>query len=130
KAVEDTAFYHYGRLISGNDVGFDIRRLSSTGAEFHRAMQRRAADFPHAMLATATHDHKRGEDARARLAVLSERSREWTQAVERWISHSLQHYQKGELAPDPADLAILFQSIVGSWPLDLATDDGDALSVY
>ena len=75
KAVEDTAFYRYGRLLSRNDVGFDPRRFSCASAEFHRRIQERAADFPHSMLATATHDHKRGEDVRARLAVLSETGR-------------------------------------------------------
>ena len=68
KAVEDTAFYRYGRLISRNDVGFDARLFSCPVAEFHQRMQARAERFPHAMLTTATHDHKRGEDVRARLA--------------------------------------------------------------
>ncbi len=72
KAVEDTAFYRYGRLLSRNDVGFDIRRFAASPAEFHDAMRRRAALYPRSLLATATHDHKRGEDVRSRLAVLSE----------------------------------------------------------
>ena len=72
KAVEDTAFYRYGRLLSRNDVGFDPGRFACSTAEFHDRMQLRKDTFPHAMLATATHDHKRGEDVRARVAVLSE----------------------------------------------------------
>jgi hypothetical protein len=72
KAVEDTAFYRYGRLISRNDVGFDARLFSCSIPEFHERMLARATGLPLDMLATATHDHKRGEDVRARLAVLSE----------------------------------------------------------
>ena len=78
KAVEDTAFYRYGRLISRNDVGFDPRRFAYATAEFHRKIQARASQFPYAMLTTATHDHKRGEDVRTRLAVLSEIPEHWT----------------------------------------------------
>ena len=85
KAVEDTAFYRYGRLLSRNDVGFDAGLFALPLSEFHRKMQQRAVSLPHSMLATATHDHKRGEDVRARLAVLSEVAEEWTKAVERWI---------------------------------------------
>ena len=77
KSVEDTAFYRYGRLLSRNDVGFDASRLGGSVADFHRACADRLATFPDAMLATATHDHKRGEDLRARLAVISEVPDEW-----------------------------------------------------
>src|SRR6185503_7277315 len=88
KAVEDTAFYRYGRLLSRNDVGFDAARLSDSAADFHAKALRRQSAFPSAMLATATHDHKRGEDVRARLAVLSERAIEWARAVPGWIAQS------------------------------------------
>src|SRR5262249_36922445 len=69
KAVEDTAFYRYGVLLSRNEVGADVRRFSASAQEFHAACQERLRRFPDAMLSTATHDHKRGEDVRARLAV-------------------------------------------------------------
>ena len=117
KAVEDTAFYRYGRLLSRNDVGFDPERFSDSPANFHRRMRRRHAVFPHAMLATATHDHKRGEDMRARLAVLSECADEWVEAVPRWLA------QCARRAPSSGDIAMLFQTIVGAWPLDLAIED-------
>ena len=132
KAVEDTAFYRYGRLISRNDVGFDVRQFACPAAEFHRKMQARAAEFPRAMLATATHDHKRGEDVRARLAVLSELSDDWTLAVERWIALSAPHCAMAGGAPMPGagDLAILFQTIVGAWPLSLIPSDRPALTAY
>jgi (1->4)-alpha-D-glucan 1-alpha-D-glucosylmutase len=132
KAVEDTAFYRYGRLISRNDVGFDARQFACSAAEFHRKMTARATDFPHAMLATATHDHKRGEDVRARLAVLSELPQEWSQAVERWIALAAPHCtsDKSGAMPSPGDLAIAFQTIVGAWPLDLRLEDRPALDAY
>jgi (1->4)-alpha-D-glucan 1-alpha-D-glucosylmutase len=132
KAVEDTAFYRYGRLISRNDVGFNVRQFACSTGDFHRKMANRAAAFRHAMLATATHDHKRGEDVRARLAVLSELPQEWTQAVERWIALSEPHRAvvQGEHVPSTGDLVILFQTVVGAWPLDLVPDDRSALSAY
>ncbi|MGB6535513.1 MAG: malto-oligosyltrehalose synthase, partial [Xanthobacteraceae bacterium] len=86
KAVEDTAFYRYGRLLSRNDVGFDPSRFASSAEEFHARMQARGSTFPRALLATATHDHKRGEDVRARLAVLSEIADEWSAALRRWLA--------------------------------------------
>src|SRR3954452_1293429 len=85
KSVEDTAFYRYGRLLSRNDVGFDVTRFSDSAADFHANMQERHATFPNSMLATATHDHKRGEDVRARLAVVSEKADEWAKLLPAWI---------------------------------------------
>ena len=132
KAVEDTAFYRYGRLISRNDVGFDARLFSCPVAEFHQRMQARAERFPHAMLTTATHDHKRGEDVRARLAVLSELAAEWSRSVERWLKLAAAHRRMldGMLMPSSGDLAILFQTIVGAWPLTLTVTDKDGLETY
>jgi (1->4)-alpha-D-glucan 1-alpha-D-glucosylmutase len=130
--VEDTAFYRYGRLISRSDVGFDARTFACSVDEFHHRMKARAAVFPHAMLATATHDHKRGEDVRARLAVLSEIPEEWTEAVERWIKMSGPHCRANDNArmPSNGDLAILFQTIVGAWPLRLNLVDQDGLHEF
>jgi (1->4)-alpha-D-glucan 1-alpha-D-glucosylmutase len=132
KAVEDTAFYRYGRLMSRNDVGFDVRQFAYSAVEFHRKMKARAKDFPHAMLATATHDHKRGEDVRARLAVLSGLPQVWGRAVERWIALAAPHCTPDGtcLMPSPADLAMAFQTIVGAWPLDLRLGDRPALDAY
>jgi (1->4)-alpha-D-glucan 1-alpha-D-glucosylmutase len=85
KSVEDTAFYRYGRLISRNEVGSDPARFALSIAAFHAKCERRAKNFPHALLATATHDHKRGADTRARLAVLSEMPQRWIGLLERWM---------------------------------------------
>ena len=121
KSVEDTAFYRYGRLLSRNDVGFDIERFGCSPGEFHARMLRRLDEFPHSLLATATHDHKRGEDVRGRLAVLSECPRQWAEHVADWISRSAPLRSDGH--PVAADIATLLQMIVGAWPLDLALDD-------
>lgn len=123
KGVEDTAFYRYGRLLSRNDVGFDPGRFAAPVAAFHEAAAARAARFPHAMLATATHDHKRGEDVRARLAVLSEVPDLWTAAARRWADLNA----AGEPI-HPADAYMLYQTLAGAWPLDLAADDAEGLA--
>ena len=132
KAVEDTAFYRYGRLLSRNDVGFDPRAFALSTAEFHSRMNARATASPHAMLATATHDHKRGEDVRARLAVLSEIPHEWAQAVEKWIAASAPHCTNdaGNLMPTAGDLAMLFQMLVGACPPGLDLSDRAGLSAF
>jgi (1->4)-alpha-D-glucan 1-alpha-D-glucosylmutase len=84
KGVEDTAFYRYNRFLALNEVGGAPDRFGVTPALFHKANARRAEQWPHAMVATATHDTKRGEDARARLAVLSEYPDEWRRQVTSW----------------------------------------------
>jgi (1->4)-alpha-D-glucan 1-alpha-D-glucosylmutase len=112
KALEDTAFYRYGRLLSRNDVGFDAARMSLPVADFHARMEVRAEHWPHAMLTTATHDHKRGEDTRARLAVLSAIPNRWREEVSRWeaIADPLSE------GVDRGDRYMLFQSLLGAWP--------------
>jgi malto-oligosyltrehalose synthase len=123
KSVEDTAFYRYGRLLSRNDVGFDAGRLGGSVADFHRACAERLATFPDAMLATATHDHKRGEDLRARLAIISEIPGEWVDFLDRCRGIPADR-------PDPADEIMLYQMIVGAWPLDLRLFDDVACQAF
>jgi (1->4)-alpha-D-glucan 1-alpha-D-glucosylmutase len=87
--------------------------------EFHTACRARREHFPDAMLATATHDHKRGEDVRARLAVLSEIPDEWERAVRRWRERNTPHRRLDDAPmPSPGDEAMLYQMIVGAWPTD------------
>lgn len=127
KAVEDTAFYRYGRLLSRNDVGSDAARLGGSPADFHRVIRERAARHPATLLATATHDHKRGEDVRARLAVLADLPSLWTRTVHDWLS------MNGRLRPEgfaPADEYLLYQTLVGAWPLGLRPDDSIGLSAF
>ncbi|HET6804327.1 MAG TPA: malto-oligosyltrehalose synthase [Frateuria sp.] len=134
KAVEDTACYRYGRLLSRNEVGADPGHLALDIPTFHALCAERAHDFPHNLLATATHDHKRGEDARARLAVLSQAAvvPHWAGTVQRWRERnaSLHTLLEGATAPSPADEYMLYQTLVGAWPLTLAPDDADGLAAF
>jgi malto-oligosyltrehalose synthase len=115
KAVEDTAFYRYHRLISRNEVGGDPALLSMPVADFHQKAGGRRDRFPAAMLTTATHDQKRGEDVRARLAVLSEIGDEWSAVVRRWLEMLP--------PPDPSVGLMILQTVIGAWPLDLRASD-------
>ena len=132
KSVEDTAFYRYCRLISRNEVGSEPSQFSLTPAGFHAVNKDRQKRFPLALLATATHDHKRGEDTRVRLAVLSTIPGEWTAAAQRWLrlNASLRRDLPGGPAPDPADELMLYQTLIAAWPLDLSPGDAEGLEVY
>jgi (1->4)-alpha-D-glucan 1-alpha-D-glucosylmutase len=132
KAVEDTAFYRSARLLSRNDVGFEAERFSAGSEVFHNEAQRRLRDFPDNLLATATHDHKRGEDTRARLAVLSERGPWLASRVEHWreLAAPLRAQLDDGLAPSPGDELMLLQTLLGSWPLNLDPHDDGALRQY
>jgi len=131
KSVEDTTFYRYGRLLSRNEVGTEPSQWCLSTAAFHAAGKERQKRFPHALLATATHDHKRGEDTRARLAVLSEIPSEWESALQRWtrLNASLKRDLDGP-APDAADEIMLYQTLVAAWPLDLAPTDVEGLAMF
>ncbi|MGF6589841.1 malto-oligosyltrehalose synthase [Pseudomonas sp. 2835] len=132
KAVEDTAFYRSALLLSRNDVGFDAERFSAPAEDFHRQCLKRLEQFPDNLLATATHDHKRGEDSRARLAVLSERSRWFASRVEHWreLASPLRSNLADGEAPGAGDELLLYQTLLGSWPLDLDENDPLALEAY
>lgn len=129
KAVEDTAFYRSGVLLSRNDVGFSTEQFSAPLADFHAVNQQRLQTFPDNLLATATHDHKRGEDTRARLAVLSECAEWYAEQVEQWrpLAASL---RSDAHTPSAGDELILYQVLLGSWPLELHSDDQQALADY
>lgn len=122
KSVEDTAFYRSAVLLSRNDVGFHPQHFSAEPEAFHQACQTRHKYFPDNLLATATHDHKRGEDTRTRLAVLSECADWYAEQVERW--RQLAVPLKGEgTTISPGDELMLYQALLGSWPLSL---DGES----
>jgi len=129
KAVEDTAFYRSAVLLSRNDVGFSTEQFSAPVADFHQVCVDRLEAFPDNLLATATHDHKRGEDTRARLAVLSERSAWYAEQVPLWQALA-RPLRNDDQMPSTGDELILYQAILGSWPLDLRSDDGPALEDY
>ncbi|UPK37458.1 malto-oligosyltrehalose synthase [Bradyrhizobium sp. 186] len=120
KSLEDTAFYQFHRLLALNEVGGDPASSGLTLPAFHQAMQARAREWPHGMTATATHDTKRGEDARARIAALSEITGEWTSAVARWKVLNAPHLAlRGNLrAPSATFEYMLYQTLLGAWPLE------------
>lgn len=122
KSLEDTVFYRYGPLLSRNEVGSDPAVLASTIDEFHAFNSLRRERFGGALSATATHDHKRGEDARARLAVLSQlpdRWQEWSRLWRAWTaSVPLPNTSVGR-----AERYMLWQTLVAAWPLSLRPDD-------
>jgi (1->4)-alpha-D-glucan 1-alpha-D-glucosylmutase len=115
KGVEDTAFYSYNRFVALNEVGGDPSRFGVTPEEFHARMTAVQAQHPRTMLATATHDTKRGEDMRARLAVITECPGSWTSAVQSWSKHN-ERYRSGSI-PDRNTEYLFYQTLVGAWPL-------------
>ncbi|MGH6797191.1 MAG: malto-oligosyltrehalose synthase, partial [Roseiarcus sp.] len=121
KGLEDTAFYRYNRHIALNEVGGAPDRFGVSVNAFHKANAFRANHWPRAMLATSTHDTKRGEDARARLAVLSDLPSEWRREVNGWSR--LIRARRGDIElkapPDRNDEYMFYQLIIGSWPAEL-----------
>ncbi|HEY0507432.1 MAG TPA: malto-oligosyltrehalose synthase [Blastococcus sp.] len=109
KGVEDSAYYRWARFVTLNEVGGDPARFGSTVAEFHAAQARRADRYPESMTALSTHDTKRSEDVRARLAVLAEIPTEWAGLVRGWLGrHPL---------ADRSLAHLVWQNLVGAWPL-------------
>ena len=130
KAFEDTAYYRYFRLLALNEVGGDPRRFGMSVAAFHHLTQERARSWPRAMVTTATHDTKRGEDARVRLALLSEMPRNWSDRVTQWLrlNRSRRAEVDGEIVPDRNVEYLFYQTLLGAWPPDLAPDDVAGIS--
>lgn len=119
KSLEDTAFYRYHRLLALNEVGGDPAADALSASEFHRLMQERMAAWPHGLTATATHDTKRGEDARARLLALPELADEWEQQIEHWRQLNEKLLDTAQpRAPTAAHQYMLYQSLLGAWPLE------------
>lgn len=129
KALEDTVFYRYGRLLSRNEVGSDPGVFSTSVAQFHRWNQRRADQDPRTMNATATHDHKRGEDVRARLAVISEVPHAWQDLSTRCLE-ALGQYATIDCGAPAGHCYMLLQTVVGAWPPDLRIRDESGMSTF
>jgi (1->4)-alpha-D-glucan 1-alpha-D-glucosylmutase len=121
KGVEDTAFYRSVRLLALNEVGSDPQRFGTPVVELHEQNAQRAALRPYAMLTTSTHDTKRGEDVRARLAVLSEIPVEWRRAIARWSRLNAGHVltREGTRTPSALGEYVFYQTAVGAWPAEL-----------
>jgi len=130
KAFEDTAFYRYFRLLALNEVGGDPRRFGMSCGAFHHLTADRARSWPRAMLTTATHDTKRGEDARLRIALLSEMPREWGRRVTHWLRLNRRHRAErgGEPVPDRNIEYLFYQMLVGAWPVGLDPADMAAVA--
>ncbi len=134
KGLEDTAFYRTNRFIALNEVGGHPDEFGVSLAAFHRANRHRAENWPHAMLGTATHDTKRGEDTRARLAALSEMPQEWARQVQAWsrLLRARRGDVEGTAPPDHNDEYLFYQLLVGTWPVDLLDEvsEGAPLDDY
>jgi (1->4)-alpha-D-glucan 1-alpha-D-glucosylmutase len=126
KGVEDTAFYIYHRLVALNEVGGDPGRFGISVAEFHARCQRRMETHPHTMLATSTHDTKRSEDVRARIAAISELAGPWVRNVRHWarLNADKKTEVDGEMAPSSNEEYLLYQTLVGTWPLKSEEEGG------
>lgn len=120
KGVEDTAFYVFNRLIALNEVGGDPAAGGMSLDTFHRQNAARLAETPHCLLGTSTHDTKRSEDVRARVAAVAELPEEWGRAVRRWQVMNRKHCHKidGEMAPDANEEYLIYQTLLGAWPLE------------
>ncbi|WP_319460927.1 malto-oligosyltrehalose synthase [Micromonospora sp. RTP1Z1] len=110
KGVEDTAYYRWSRFVALNEVGGSPAHFGVSPAEFHRFAAARQVRWPASMTALSTHDTKRGEDVRARLAVLAELPQRWAERVQDWMSRAP--------LPDPAFAHLLWQTAVGAWPIE------------
>jgi (1->4)-alpha-D-glucan 1-alpha-D-glucosylmutase len=120
KSVEDTAFYVYNRLVSLNEVGGGPDRFGLSPEALHSYFTARQAKWPFALSPLSTHDTKRSEDVRARLNVLSEIPEEWSRAVQRWSRLNAPQRQSVEdqTAPDANEEYLLYQTLLGAWPLE------------
>ena len=119
KGVEDTVFYVYNRLVSLNEVGGTPDRFGTSLETFHGQNIERMKSWPHAMITTSTHDSKRSEDVRARINVLSEAPREWADRLRSWarMNRKKKTVIDGVEAPDRNEEYLLYQTLVGAWPI-------------
>jgi (1->4)-alpha-D-glucan 1-alpha-D-glucosylmutase len=117
KGVEDTAFYRYNRLVSANEVGGDPRRIAFSTSAVHQENIERLKNWPHSMLATSTHDTKRSEDVRARIAVIGELPDLWKRHLARWsrLNRGKRKQLASGYAPSRNDEYLIYQTLVGVW---------------
>ena len=120
KGVEDTAFYVYNRLVSLNEVGGEPGRFGIPPEAVHAFNRDRQARWPYALSPLSTHDTKRSEDVRARINVLSEIPEDWSASVERWsrLNERLRKTDEDQTIPDANVEYLLYQTLVGAWPLE------------
>ncbi|HEU4596057.1 MAG TPA: malto-oligosyltrehalose synthase [Pyrinomonadaceae bacterium] len=119
KGLEDTAFYRFYPLASLNEVGGEPAIIGIPVERFHERNRDRQENWPHSLSATSTHDSKRSEDVRARINVLSEIPEEWNRALHRWreLNRPRKAQHEGSEVPDANEEYLLYQTLVGTWPL-------------
>lgn len=122
KGLEDTAFYIYNRLAGLNEVGGEPQHFGVSVSDFHQQNEQRQRDWPGTLLATSTHDTKRSEDVRARILAISEVPQLWRSSLQRWrsINRRLKKTIDESSAPDPNEEYLLYQTLLGTWPIDQA----------
>jgi (1->4)-alpha-D-glucan 1-alpha-D-glucosylmutase len=128
KGLEDTAFYIFNRLTALNEVGGNPKQFGISIEHFHERNRARLTETPHGLLTLTTHDTKRSEDMRARIAVLSEIPGDWESWLKRWrklTSHARTDLE-GETAPSANEEYLYYQTLLGTWPVD----KGQELDVY
>jgi (1->4)-alpha-D-glucan 1-alpha-D-glucosylmutase len=128
KGVEDTAFYRYVRLVALNEVGGDPDHFSHEPQAFHAHARFRALRYPRSLLATATHDHKRGEDTRMRMIVLSELAEDWARLVQQLERARRRH--AGEHGPSAPATYLFYQTVIALWGSAPPDDLADRVSAY
>ncbi len=119
KGYEDTSLYIYNRLVSMNEVGGDPCSTGVSVGAFHGRCETMAGRWPYSMNATSTHDTKRSEDVRARINVLSEIPEEWEKRLQQWSRQNAgkKRIVNGIASPDPGEEILLYQTLLGAWPL-------------
>jgi (1->4)-alpha-D-glucan 1-alpha-D-glucosylmutase len=125
KGLEDTAFYVYNRFVSLNEVGGSPDRFGIPLDAFHGQNIERIKFWPHALITTATHDTKRGEDVRARINVLSEIPQEWKKQFTQWgrINKKRRVVVDSQIIPERNEEYLLYQTLIGAWPLNIESDE-------
>ena len=122
KGLEDTAFYIYNRLAALNEVGGEPQQFGITPEDFHAHNQAVQSAWPSTLLATSTHDTKRSEDTRARMVAISELPHLWQKTLGRWrtINRRAKSQINESEAPDANEEYLLYQTLLGTWPVDAA----------
>ncbi len=116
KGVEDTTFYCYDRLVSCNEVGSQASLIGISAGKFHEFCHSLSDRWPNNLLATSTHDNKRSEDVRTRISILSEIPERWAEALHLWSNLNAPVWQNH--APDRHAEYLLYQTLIGAWPID------------
>ncbi len=121
KGLEDTVFYIYNRLAALNEVGGEPQLFGLSVETFHQRNLRRERDWPASLLATSTHDSKRSEDVRARMLAISEIPQLWGRSLQKWRTANRRFKKQIDEAeaPDAGEEYLLYQTLLGTWPVDL-----------